>query len=87
MEYPRETQEMVFDAHDRAFGFSKGACDGVADRSARPGVEDHRDIGEAFPDSDVRDVCDPELIRPVNRQVLGAIGVDRLVVALSVVGT
>src|SRR6201999_468289 len=24
--YPRETQEMVFDAHDRAFGFFKGAC-------------------------------------------------------------
>ena len=24
--YPRETQEMVFDAHDRAFGFFHGAC-------------------------------------------------------------
>ena len=24
--YPRETQEMVFDAHERAFGFFKGAC-------------------------------------------------------------
>ncbi|MDQ2763648.1 MAG: IS21 family transposase [Pseudomonadota bacterium] len=24
--YPRETQEMVFDAHQRAFGFFKGAC-------------------------------------------------------------
>ena len=24
--YPRETQEMVFDAHDRAFAFYKGAC-------------------------------------------------------------
>jgi transposase len=24
--YPRETQEMVFDAHDRAFGFFKGTC-------------------------------------------------------------
>ena len=24
--YPRETQEMVFDAHDRAFAFCKGAC-------------------------------------------------------------
>lgn len=24
--YPRETQEMVFDAHDRAFTFFKGAC-------------------------------------------------------------
>ncbi len=24
--YPRETQEMIFDAHDRAFEFFKGAC-------------------------------------------------------------
>ncbi len=24
--YPRETQEMVFDAHDRAYAFFKGAC-------------------------------------------------------------
>ena len=24
--YPRETQEMVFDAHDRAFALFKGAC-------------------------------------------------------------
>jgi transposase len=24
--YPRERQEMVFDAHERAFGFFKGAC-------------------------------------------------------------
>jgi hypothetical protein len=24
--YPRETQEMAFDAHDRAFAFLKGAC-------------------------------------------------------------
>ena len=24
--YPRESQEMVFDAHDRAFGFFRGAC-------------------------------------------------------------
>jgi hypothetical protein len=25
--YPRETQEMVFDAHDRGFAFFKGACE------------------------------------------------------------
>jgi transposase len=24
--YPRETQEMVFDAHDRAFAFFRGTC-------------------------------------------------------------
>ena len=27
--YPRESQEMVFDAHDRAFAFFKGACQRV----------------------------------------------------------
>lgn len=26
-EYQRETQEMVFDAHDRAFAFFEGACE------------------------------------------------------------
>jgi transposase len=31
--YPRESQEMVFDAHDRAFAFFKGAC--------RPGIYDN----------------------------------------------
>ena len=44
--YPRETQEMVFDAHDRAFAFFKGACtrghlrqheDGGRDRLHRQG--------------------------------------------------
>ncbi len=34
--YPRETQEMVFDAHERAFAFFKGACGrGVYDNSGR----------------------------------------------------
>ena len=33
--YPRETQEMVFDAHDRAFAFFKGACTrGIYDNMA-----------------------------------------------------
>jgi transposase len=33
--YPRETQEMVFDAHDRAFAFFKGACTrGIYDSEA-----------------------------------------------------
>ena len=36
--YPRETQEMVFDAHDRAFALFKGACArGIYDNS-----EEHR---------------------------------------------
>lgn len=31
--YPRETQEMVFDAHDHAFAFFKSACTrGVYDK-------------------------------------------------------
>ena len=30
--YPRESQEMVFDAHDRAFGFFRGTCSrGICD--------------------------------------------------------
>jgi hypothetical protein len=28
--YPRETQEMVFEAHDRAFALFKGTCSGLA---------------------------------------------------------
>lgn len=33
--YPRESQEMVFDAHDRAFAFFKGACTrGIYDSEA-----------------------------------------------------
>jgi transposase len=35
--YPRETQEMVFDAHDRAFAFFRGACTrGIYDSEAWP---------------------------------------------------
>ncbi len=34
--YPRESQEMVFDAHDRAFAFFRGACTrGIYDNSGR----------------------------------------------------
>ncbi len=33
--YPRETQEMVFDAHDRAFALFRGAC--TRDVFIRPG--------------------------------------------------
>src|SRR6202048_4829815 len=37
--YPRETQEMVFDAHDRAFAFFKGTCvRGIYD-NMKPAVE------------------------------------------------
>jgi transposase len=35
--YPRETQEMVFDAHDRAFALFKGACQrGIYDNMKTP---------------------------------------------------
>ena len=35
--YPRETQEMVFDAHDRAFAFFKGTCTrGIYDNMKTP---------------------------------------------------
>ena len=34
--YPRESQEMVFDAHERAFAFFKGACTrGIYDNTSR----------------------------------------------------
>jgi len=56
------------------------AADRIADCPTRPGVENDRDVSEAFDDGDIRDVCDPDLVRPVNCQALGAIGMDRLVV-------
>jgi transposase len=31
--YPREAQEMVFDAHERALEFFKGACAPIGDLS------------------------------------------------------
>jgi hypothetical protein len=37
--YPRETQEMVFDAHSRAFAFFKGTCTrGIYDIAATLGA-------------------------------------------------
>ena len=44
--YPRETQEMVFDAHERAFGFFKGACargiyDNMKTALVRTGLTQH----------------------------------------------
>ena len=41
--YPRETQEMVFDAHDRAFAFLGGACTrGIYDNLwTPPGRDEH----------------------------------------------
>ena len=44
--YPRETQEMVFDAHDRAFALFKGACRrGIYDNYEDGGRDDLRRQG------------------------------------------
>jgi len=37
--YPRETQEMVFDAHNRAFAFFKGTCTRGIDDNMKTAVE------------------------------------------------
>ncbi|WP_394090046.1 IS21 family transposase [Xanthobacter autotrophicus] len=37
--YPRETQEMVFDAHDRAFAFFKGCCTRGIDDNMKTAVD------------------------------------------------
>jgi hypothetical protein len=54
--------------------------DCIANGAARPDVEDHRNIGEALDDGDIGDVGDPELVRSVDDQVFGSIGIDRLIV-------
>ena len=42
--YPRETQEMVFDAHDRAFALFKAACGrGIYD-NMKTAVESRSDV-------------------------------------------
>ena len=47
--YPRETQEMVFDAHDRAFAFFKGACTrGIYDNLWTSGNRGRRRVMSAF---------------------------------------
>ena len=44
--YPRETQEMVFDAHDRGFAFFRGACTrGIYDNVAQPRVDRRNFVG------------------------------------------
>src|SRR5512132_2666283 len=53
--------------------------DGIADDAARPGIEDHRHIDEADGDGDIGDIGHPQPVRPVDNQVLGQIGKDRLV--------
>ena len=52
----------------------------MADDAARPGVEDHSDVGEANRDRDIGDVGDPQPVGSVDDHVFGSIGEDRLVV-------
>jgi transposase len=42
--YPRETQEMVFDAHDRAFALFKGASKRLRRRSPKGHQRSLRDV-------------------------------------------
>ena len=51
----------------------------VAPDPARPRVENNRNIDEANSDRDVGDVGDPELVRSVDRDVLGPVREDWLV--------
>src|SRR6516164_9426052 len=55
------------------------AADRIADRPARPGVENDRNVSKAIDDGDVGNVGDPELVWPVDPQILGAVGINRLV--------
>jgi hypothetical protein len=55
------------------------AADCIADHPSRPSVEDHSDIDKAIDDGDVRYVRNPELVGPVDRQLSGSIGIDRLI--------
>jgi hypothetical protein len=54
-----------------------GLGPGFIDEDQPPG--DDRDIGEALVDSDIGYVCNSELVGPVNRQLSGSIGIDRLI--------
>ena len=58
-------------------GRSKLHSPGRPDSARR---EDDGGINEANGDRGVGNVCDPELVRPVGRNVLGAVGEDRTIV-------
>jgi hypothetical protein len=68
---------------DRPFEFGDGvpcikaAAERVADRAARPGVEDDREIDEALSDRDVGEVRHPELVGAMDLEVPHDEGVDR----------
>jgi len=63
--YPRETQEMVFDAHDRAFAFFKGACQrGIYD-NMKTAVETIRVGKERLYNRRFLQMCSHYLVDPV----------------------
>jgi len=63
--YPRETQEMVFDAHDRAFAFFKGACQrGIYD-NMKTAVETIRVGKERVYNRRFLQMCSHYLVDPV----------------------
>src|SRR5438477_78494 len=63
--YPRETQEMVFDAHDRAFAFFKGACQrGIYD-NMKTAVETIRVGKDRLYNRRFLQMCSHYLVEPV----------------------
>ena len=67
--YPRETQEMVFDAHDKAFAFFGGACDrGIYDNMKtavdRIGRGKQRDVNARFLAMTSHYAFEPEFCNP-----------------------
>ena len=55
-------------------------ADGVADHTARPGIENGRQIDEARGDGDIRDVGNPELVGAGRHNVFRQVRKDRAVV-------
>ena len=56
--YPRASQEMVFDAHDRAFAFYKGACSRVIYDNMKTAVDAIYVGKERVYDRRLQSMCD-----------------------------
>ncbi|GAB4065535.1 hypothetical protein GCM10028812_09700 [Ancylobacter sonchi] len=65
--YPRATQEMAFDAHDRAFAFLKGACTRGIDDNMETAVETIFVGRERAYNRRVLQMCGHYLVDPVAR--------------------
>jgi transposase len=63
--YPRETQEMVFDAHDRAFAFFKGACQRGLYDNMKTAVETIRVGKDRLYNRRFLQMCSHYLVEPV----------------------